>query len=95
MKLKARDLIPGWPRGRSTVVGWNVDGLAMFGFLGWYPRDEHSRTQAWLEIAESRAYHAGQQAMVDGYRNQWSGKAEVTPHPCWPKSNATWLMSTG
>src|SRR5271154_6953170 len=70
-KTKARDVVPGWPRGKST-------GESMWCF-GWYSTfsfrtskqpagDAFRRT---TEEALESSYRAGQQAMADDYRARY------------------------
>jgi hypothetical protein len=56
VKLKARDIVPGWPKGRSTshVYGFGFRSLAM------RIRDTQNE--------DDITYHQRQQAMVDQYR---------------------------
>lgn len=63
MKLKARDLVKGWPRGRSTSRfdswKWKLDPF----FLRINePREEFIREG----LADER-YHQAQREMVDGF----------------------------
>jgi hypothetical protein len=63
--VKARDIIPGWPRGKSTTQP-TVPPLTFW--------EEHEGQ--WFEMVTGyfpscdRRYHAQQQAMVDEYRAQ-------------------------
>lgn len=62
---KARDIIPGWPRGRSTIATFDNDRFRWWGFYSIYPHrnSEEFAEQMQMEIL----YHQMQQAMV----NEW------------------------
>lgn len=63
--MKARDIIPGWPRGRTTVGGRD---LAYYEFFSWpWP----SRFLTLEELDQERKYHEGQQSMVNSYFEEW------------------------
>ena len=69
-KLKARDIVPGWPRGRSTSCRASGDWqyadfmIQWYRLLGWgEPAKEYAH-----RLRENREYHERQQAMVDHYR---------------------------
>jgi hypothetical protein len=63
--MKARDIIPGWPRGRSTVNAWPQD-LDML----WFRRNLSKEAVLLLKADAdlTREYHEDQQLMVDGFR---------------------------
>jgi len=70
-KLKARDIIPGWPRGRSTECAHRF-------YWMWFPYpllnqgllcvDDYWRAAVEEEVRLTREYHEQQQAMVDEFR---------------------------
>ena|SRR5579864_60579 len=71
MKLKARQIVPGWPRGRSTSSRslpqvQDLD-MWMFGRSNWCPADGYDLR--W-DIAYTIDYHRKQQAMVDKYLHE-------------------------
>lgn len=67
--MKARDIIPGWPRGKSTS---GHSAAYLWPHLLWLtPYDLQAiayRRQFEEEEEANRCYHAGQQAMVDRFR---------------------------
>ena len=78
VKLKARDLIPGWPRGRSTLRlhGWCVD----MGFRG------HWSSRHFEDYKRTLEYHTAQQEMLEDarcwhyswlYRRPWHAGSEL------------------
>jgi hypothetical protein len=80
--MKARDLVPGWPRPRSTVVlAWN---WRCFSFGGRYLRGRVAEDE-WLKYESERKandeYHEGQQAMVDSYFERYRAAAILTDLP--------------
>jgi hypothetical protein len=70
-RLKARDIIPGWPRGRSTSAEGRdrIIGLGMYRirFLGNLKGFELFAE----EVRLTRKYHEQQQAMVDEFRRSF------------------------
>ena len=65
-KIKARDIILGWPRGRSTADMW--PDWKMADMLEVFRPDQIER------IAEAKldaAYHEGQQEMVNRFIERW------------------------
>ena len=71
MKIKARDIIPGWPRSRSTMSTcdeWNW-GFKYLRFWNRY-RDwtDADLQRGVVEQAADADYHARQAAMVDSFR---------------------------
>lgn len=91
MKLKARDLIPGWPRGRSTVVlndPW-LHSIWWWTFCN-HPSERHIELKR-REVSDDRAYHAGQSEMVERYKygKKFGPQIEVPLRTCfrlvqWP-----------
>jgi len=72
--MKARDIIPGWPRGRSTTVAFENERWSWpwysFGNM-WRMRDQsYSETESRLraDYEAEVEYHRKQQEMVDVYR---------------------------
>jgi hypothetical protein len=69
--MKARDIIPGWPRGRSTWAHapsrWDLEGFD-FGQnrLAW--RD---RVRKCSDLKVDVIYHEAQQRMVNAYFERW------------------------
>jgi len=62
VKVKARDIISGWPKPRSSSC-WSFDVY----FFSWSPASkERLRDQA-----AAKAYHEGQQRMVNQYFEQY------------------------
>lgn len=57
--MKARNIIPGWPRGRST------ESASKWTMPRWFRYWDDPDADA------TEAYHAGQQAMVNAYFEQW------------------------
>ena len=64
MKLKARDIIAGWPRGRSTMCLYDRPQPPYS--LFYLPLDEAKK--AWNELVQTGKYHSDQQVMVDRWR---------------------------
>lgn len=69
--MKARDVVPGWPKGRSTSLplqewAWPTWTLPYFR----YKSDADTRQWRSDRYAEAD-YHAKQQAMVTAYFEQW------------------------
>lgn len=79
--MKARDIIPGWPKPRSVLV-WRREWDPLYLLFGWpranwYSRDgiidiEGSSRQE--EFAAEVEYHAGQQAMVNAHFEKWRNR---------------------
>lgn len=66
-KLKARDIIPGWPRGHSTTISainlrWQWDDFTMF----WCHKPFLQG-----DISRDREYHLDQQRMFDWYVSRY------------------------
>jgi hypothetical protein len=59
MKIKARDIIAGWPRSRSTSTPWPDQPMP-----GQWNASTGDRL---LDDDRTRAYHARQQDMLDEY----------------------------
>lgn len=77
--MKARDIIPGWPRPRSVLV-WNRDWdwhylRYAWGIGSWYSRDgslDVDGSDRWRKEFEANvAYHRAQQAMVNAHFEAW------------------------
>lgn len=69
MKLKARDIVKGWPRSRSTSYGWPRSDCYLepfFLLLNKPPRGEFID-----EAIASREYHRAQQRMNDACFERW------------------------
>lgn len=64
MKVKARDIVAGWPRGRSTVVLWS--NWELLWFLTRTPKSEK-----FFALGLEVAYHEGQQEMQNAYFERW------------------------
>lgn len=68
-KVKARDIIPNWPRGRSTTVSYYNDiecrlpWLAFRIGLNWA-----AKTKIHDDLIKELAYHQQQQKMVEAFR---------------------------
>jgi hypothetical protein len=64
MKLKARDIIAGWPRGRSTsaftITRADLEWLQFV-----------NRARRFDEMIASVEYHEAQQRMIDDYFERW------------------------
>jgi len=79
MKTKARDIIPAWPRSKSTTTEYPYPlryPLRLFEFGRSAAMDAiNADSQYWMAVEEearlTRAYHAEQQSMVDDYRRAW------------------------
>lgn len=68
--MKARDIIPGWPRGKSTTQPYPVHRFESMLTLYFYEQVEQAKEygrQVDAEDEENRHYHAEQQFMVDEY----------------------------
>lgn len=66
MKLKARDIMPGWPRGRSTM---NLYDRCMFGFICWlhcWSPQDIMRLE--MDLLASTKYHQHQAEMMENFR---------------------------
>jgi hypothetical protein len=57
--VKARDIIPGWPRGRSTVVLWPDWECAP-----WLWLTNWKSAEGYADWAADREYHEAQQRMT-------------------------------
>ena len=77
-KVKARNIIDGWPRGKSTSVSYEnslwdyVTDDVMFRFAvrgHWTLRDD---------LIRDAEYHRDQQRMLDRHRSEYR-----RPHPAW------------
>jgi len=73
-KTKARDLVPGWPRGRSTLGPWPRSMYPAW-FYAAYMRvcslDHYEGAQRLLqENVANDLYHESQQRMVDEHRRR-------------------------
>lgn len=69
-ETKARDIIPGWPKGRS--VGWNKHNLSEDArYKRYWIFRTYRSTEMEAHAAQEAAYHAGQQAMVNAYFEQY------------------------
>lgn len=66
MKLKARDIIPGWPRGRSTADMWPDWKSVDMGEVFW-----PNRAEKIAELKLDREYHEAQQQMVNEFIERW------------------------
>jgi len=64
MKIKARNIVPGWPRGRSTMPAYE-----QWAYDVWFPFMRQTRDHRSMELERSlsRQYHEGQQKVFDGY----------------------------
>lgn len=65
--MKARDIIRGWPRGRSTS-GYPLRDAGMF----------MTRSR---KTIEDEIYHENQQSMVDNYRALMAAKLMYSTYP--------------
>ena len=68
MKLKARDIVSGWPRGRSTATctdPWKYS-LWWWAFCK-HPTENHLQRKQ-DDLLLDRDYHFAQSQMVDRYR---------------------------
>lgn len=64
MKLKARDIIEGWPRGRSTVPSvWNEQWKYFLSWPLFYQLSDDMVNQLYKDVL----YHVDQYAMVHNY----------------------------
>ncbi len=93
MKLKARDIIPGWPKSGSTMPchdDWRVQ-LGWFGLWDWNPGD------ILLIVGErklSLEYHARQQRIVSQWRKlrfPLAIRSSITALP--PSESLPWYMT--
>lgn len=64
-KVKARDVIPGWPKPRSTSANWVP---WRFYALPFYPSH---LGETYAEDMTTVLYHDAQQKMVDDYFEHW------------------------
>jgi hypothetical protein len=62
MKVKARDIIPGWPKPRSASC-WSYNVY----WLPWFP----SLDERLADEQATRAYHKEQQRMVTAWLERW------------------------
>jgi hypothetical protein len=90
-KLKARDIIAGWPRGRSTSTSsyylYEAEMLifVLFGRTSWNATDLFKAED---EISASAAYHREQQRMFDWYVSRYRApKSEMMIDCCGRKLN--------
>lgn len=63
--MKARDIIAGWPRGRSNSEPFDCDSGIRF-----LVRDAAYISAATREMAANHTYHERQQRMVDEFRRE-------------------------
>ena len=77
-KIKARDIIAGWPRGRSTLPTYHNDRwrcgmrwpmLALTGFMGVTSLKAYEARLIAEDDQAERDYHEAQQRMVDDWQN--------------------------
>jgi hypothetical protein len=66
-KVKARDIIPGWPRGRTVTVSFDNTRYLYFDMWPWLDRTSFAMQH---QLGIDRVYHQMQQAMV----NEWFEK---------------------
>jgi hypothetical protein len=79
--LKARDIVRGWPRGRSSVVLWpDWECGAMFFFQ---PMTEKRKARE-AELGQERDYHARQQDMVNRVFENWRNHKADSARPLPP-----------
>lgn len=64
--MKAREVIPGWPRGRSCSRPSGQDEPLCW--MPWKFRSPYDRAMFEDELDYERRYHARQQLMVDRWR---------------------------
>ena len=67
MKMKARDIIPGWPQSHSTMARrdtWTYRRI----FYAWFGWTEADMLKDQREFWKNSRYHEDQQKMVDDYR---------------------------
>jgi hypothetical protein len=71
--MKARDLIPGWPKPRSTVCSTPYDCSAMlrFGRCSWSSLDLERLCE---DVVLNNNYHRAQQLMLDDFHSQYRRK---------------------
>lgn len=64
--MKARDVVPGWPRGRSTSVHSPDEpgDMLIWGRCSWSTAD-YEKLKA--EVAENHRYHQQQAAMLNQF----------------------------
>ena len=68
--MKARNIIPGWPRGRSGT-GQRVREVSLFDLVAPYvPVQSRQFYLRWYENKKDAEYHRAQQAMVDKYLHE-------------------------
>lgn len=75
--MKARDIIPDWPRGTSTSKPWpSYPTVAAIGMY-WSPRD---RAMLEDEVDSDRRYHEAQACMMDDWHRSRSQSTSVLTH---------------
>lgn len=76
-KTKARDVIPGWPRGRSTEIRtrWDSDWLWVFN------RPLYDNSDRVLDKERNRVYHLHQQTMEDTFLASTDYNRRMAPDP--------------
>lgn len=71
MKLKARDIISGWPRGRSTGCFTDCRDDLFFYRMRWTNPRCPEIPLLLSDLEANIAYHETQQAMVTAYLERW------------------------
>ena len=87
MKLKARDVVAGWPKGRSTSI-FLPDRYELAWFRFAVSRSTYSELrfeiadrQRWLDLQQTVEYHEAQQAMVDRHFQERYRPWSITDDP--------------
>lgn len=91
MNWKARQVIKGWPRGRSSSGIWMDEHLMQF-----YPLKRVS-AESFIEQMEDMIYHQQQQAMVDNFRrSEFLFRPKPPFEQCeWCRDYVSWTNANG
>jgi hypothetical protein len=76
MKLKARDIIPGWPKGRSTSVFGPLNSSLILWFASIRAREDECDKLRFAEQLASLEYHQAQQNLLHAYFEAYRSKPE-------------------
>lgn len=74
MKLKARDIIPGWPRGRSTITCYSNDLWKYSRWNDYWFLIKRISADSLVDLKQDYNYHQKQQEMVNRFltrKNRW------------------------
>ena len=88
MKIKARDIIQGWPRGRSTTTSYDNRFWQRFDYWPYLNRTSIAMLH---QLGMERVYHQMQQAMV----HEWFAMYRLTDNPLITPEMLEWFVHFG